>query len=829
MNNLEINGLHERKRANSLSPLAVWGLSFGCAVGWGAFMVPANLFIPTAGPLGTVLAMIISTALLLVIGINFCHLAKDYHDNGGIVSYTRRILGHDHAFLVSWIIIVAYFSILWANATANVLLVRFLFGDVLSWGYMYTIAGFDIYFGEVLFTWAILLLFGLFSCYGGRLKKYLNTIFAVVFFLTVVMLFIALWSHCGIDVFNPPFQRNSSIFLQVFSMVMLTPWMFFGFEAVTHARDNFNFPVKKLFPIIMIAILTSGIIYVLLAAMAVMAIPPEFSSWTSYISAKDGLRGLAGLPVFHSVYSVFGMDGLIALCISISTAIMTSLLGLYRTTGHLMQFMGRTRLLPVWFTRRASDETPRNAILFVMLVSLLIPLLGRVSIVWLCDVITVVGSVAYAYASFCAYKVAKGENNRQGKALGLIGIIISCLFFFCPLIPGILLGGSLATESYLMLSVWSLIGFGYYWYLFKNDKHNIFGHSTSMCIILLFLNFFSTSIWLQRTVEQRLVALASGAENISYSDFAIGSMTQMIMIVIVLLLMTDIFITIKRRERMLNASRQYQHEITKKRNTFLNNLAHDIRIPMEAAQNSIHQSLENCTICAVCTEENCQRRIPDRLINQLGMLDNHSQYMMSAIDNMLCNVTIETKNIDPSLSDMSQIIITEDVTDWRHVLQRTKELFAIQMQEKNIFFEVYATELPHPLVHCDGYRIERLLINLVNNAYEYTPFNGGVMVTLTETELTTMQNSSHEVTAGTYELRISDSGPNLPFDVIQYLEDDRFEMRPGETSGLYIAKGLAHLLGATISINDLSQQGMGKEIIITFTLPLAENDTITSM
>ena len=98
MDNLEINGIHERKRADSLSPLAVWGLSLGCAVGWGAFMVPANLFIPTAGPLGTLLAMVISTALLLIIAINFCSFAKKYHDNGGIVSYVRHILGHDHAF-----------------------------------------------------------------------------------------------------------------------------------------------------------------------------------------------------------------------------------------------------------------------------------------------------------------------------------------------------------------------------------------------------------------------------------------------------------------------------------------------------------------------------------------------------------------------------------------------------------------------------------------------------------------------------------------------------------------------------------------------------------
>ena len=825
MDNLEINGIHERKRADSLSPLAVWGLSLGCAVGWGAFMVPANLFIPTAGPLGTLLAMVISTALLLIIAINFCSLAKKYHDNGGIVSYVRHILGHDHAFLVAWVVVVAYFSILWANATATVLLVRFLFGEVLSWGYMYTIADFDIYFGEVLFTWAIILIFGLFSCYGGRLKNYLNTIFAVVFFLTVVMLFIALWGKCDISAFNPPFQQDNSLFMQVFSMVMLAPWMFFGFEAVTHTRKNFNFSIDKLFPITIAAILAGGIIYVLLAAMAVMAIPPEFSTWTSYIEQKDRLTGLARLPVFHSVYSVFGTDGLIVLCISISTAIMTSLLGLYRTTGHLLQFMGRSRLLPVWFTKRAEDETPRNAILFAMLVSLLIPLLGRVSIVWLCDVITIVGSVAYGYVSVCSYIVARQENNHLGEILGIFGVAISCLFFFCPLIPGVLVNGSLTTESYLMLAVWSLLAFAYYWYLFRSDTHNSFGHSTTMCIILLFINFFATSVWLQQSMEKQMLLLASGTENINYSDFAITSTVQMTMIVVILLLMANIFITLKRRERKLNKIRRDQHKTIQNRNTFLMNLAHDIRIPMETAQNSIHQALENCTICTVCSEESCPRRIPDRLINQLGILDNHSQYLISMIERMLDKNIIEVENHDFYSSDINPFRIYDSVMNWRHVLQRIKDLFDIQMRDKNIFFNAYATELPHPLVHCDEQQIERLLINLVNNASEYTFFNGGTMVILTEIGLTTSQYKDHDVTSGIYELHISDTGPNLSPDVIHYLENKPFELKPAETNGLYIVKGLLQLLGGTIKVNSLAESGTGKEIVITLTLPLADDDT----
>ncbi len=802
-----------------MSPLAVWGLSLGCAVGWGAFMVPANLFIPTAGPLGTIIAMTISTVLLLIIAANFCHLAERIHDDGGIVAYTKRILGHDHAFLAAWILLIAYLSIMWGNATANILLARFLLGDVFAWGYMYNIAGFDINFGEILITWLIITAYGLFSIYGGKLRKYLNTLFAVLFFIIVVMLFIALYNNTPAGVFTPGFQHYTSPFMQVFSMVMLAPWMFFGFETVTHASADFTFPSKRLFPIVTAAVVSGGIIYVLLAGMAVMNIPEAFSSWTYYIAQKNSLEGLDGLPVFHSVHAVFGNNGLALLCVSITTAISTSLLGLFRITGVLLQYMAVNKVLPPWFAQESTDSTPRNAIFFVMLISLLIPFLGRVSVVWLCDVITVVGSVAYGYASLCAYIIAWRENDRRGKILGAVGVIISILFFFAPLIPGILLGGSLDTESYLMLACWSMLGFVYYWYVFKRDQENRFGHSTSMCIMILFLNFFSTSIWMHQTIEQQLVDMSANNMKVNYTILATDNMVQMLMILIILLLMADIFITIKRRERITAQARKTQHQINQAKNTFLSNLSHDIRIPMEAAQASIHLALENCSTCLGCPEEKCPRRIPDRLTNCLSKLDNHNQRLMNYIDCMLDKGCIEDGNETSVLdSELHKILLDTAPMEWQKILQQTKEIFALQMQDKNLFFEVYPIELRDNLVLCDERRLTRILINLISNACEYTAAGGGVMVTLLQTGTTTESPRGEKVPCGVYELHIQDTGTNLPPVVVNSLTEE-FYPDVTDMGGLYIARGLTKLLGGTLSASSMPGQ-QGKELILKLILPI---------
>ena len=46
-----------------ISPLGAWALSFGCAVGWGAFVMPGTTFLPMAGPLGTALGIAAGAAM----------------------------------------------------------------------------------------------------------------------------------------------------------------------------------------------------------------------------------------------------------------------------------------------------------------------------------------------------------------------------------------------------------------------------------------------------------------------------------------------------------------------------------------------------------------------------------------------------------------------------------------------------------------------------------------------------------------------------------------------------------------------------------------------
>ena len=60
-----------------LSPLDTWSMAFGCMVGWGAFVMPGTTFLPVAGPAGTVIAMVVSTVIILIIGSNILEIPAE--------------------------------------------------------------------------------------------------------------------------------------------------------------------------------------------------------------------------------------------------------------------------------------------------------------------------------------------------------------------------------------------------------------------------------------------------------------------------------------------------------------------------------------------------------------------------------------------------------------------------------------------------------------------------------------------------------------------------------------------------------------------------------
>ena len=146
------------KLTPKLSAFELWSLAFGGIVGWGAFVMPGNLFLPTAGPVGSAIAFVFAAGIMTVIALNFHFMMNRRPVAGGAFIYAQDAFGRTHGYICGWFLALAYLAIIPQNATALALISRNLLGSFLEVGPSYSLAGYDTDLTEILLTAAVLCL-----------------------------------------------------------------------------------------------------------------------------------------------------------------------------------------------------------------------------------------------------------------------------------------------------------------------------------------------------------------------------------------------------------------------------------------------------------------------------------------------------------------------------------------------------------------------------------------------------------------------------------------------------------------------------------------------
>ena len=809
-----------------LSPLGAWALAFGCAVGWGAFVMPGNLFLPEAGPLGTVLAMLIGAAIMILIGVNYHYMMQRYPDAGGAFTYTKKELGYDHGFLSAWFLMLTYVSIIWANATALALLGRRLLQGALQFGFHYTVAGYDVYFGEVLLSMAALALMGLVCLGGGKLTERVQIIMAVILFAGVCIGFGAAMSRYGGNLghFEPAFSPKNSPLAGTLEIIALAPWAFVGFESVSHSAAEFRFPVKKTLSVLVAAVITAALAYIMTTILAASVLPERaYTTWYAYVINLKSMFGMKSLPTFFAVQSLLGESGLLLIGVTVLGAIFTGILGNCVAASRLLYSMAEDRMLPRWFGRLNGNGVPRNAVLFIMALSCLIPFFGRTAVAWIVDVTTIGATIVYGYTCYTAYLCAKRENSLTYKITGLTGMVVAILFSVY------LFDDSLSVESYLMFVLWSVLGSLLFLVLLRNDREARLGKATQVWLWLVSLITIASTIWVRQEFQ---IAAEHAMETINlfnttklrsfgvvmdfqqwqeYRDFfsneirvdLIATLNRnmvlfFFMTLIVMLILFMVFRLILNRERETEWKKLEAERSTRAKSTFLSNMSHDIRTPMNA--------IIGYTMLAR-KEENMSPKTAEYLTK----IETSSQHLLALINDVLDMSRIESGKID----------LEPKKTNLVKTMNEVHDMFLTQMETKGLHYTVSAVDITNKTVMCDVSRLNRILLNLISNAYKFTPQGGNISVTLRQTGV--------DAETGFYELRVKDTGMGMSREfaarVFEAYERERtaaVDNIQGTGLGMAITKSLINLMGGTIAVE--TEQGKGTEFIIRVGFPLAEEE-----
>ena len=815
------------KLKSYLSPINVWALSFGCAVGWGAFVMPGITFLPIAGPLGTALGMTIGGLIMLVIGFNYHYMMNRYPDAGGTYTYSKRVFGYDHGFMSAWFLILVYIAITWANATALPLIFRNLLGDFFQFGFHYQIAGYDVWLGEALLSLVSLWIFGFICIRGGRLAARIQTVAALILLGGVIIGLVAVLSEHGFNIldFEPPFNPNVTPVTAVFGIIVLAPWAFAGFESVSQSTEGFKFSTKKTFAILALAIAASAFAYVALSIIAIASIPKVYWNWFEYIGDLKNLSGLPALPTFFTMDMVMGSTGLIILAVTVIAAVITGLVGNYIAASRLIYALTRDDLLPDWFGKLNKFRTPRNAIIFIMLLSLPIPFLGRTAISWIIDVNTIGATIDYAYTSMVTFVMARRAGYRLGQFTGAFGCLTSLTFFLYFMVPSFWMVSAMSTESYMILIAWSMLGFVFFRYIFQRDTHNRFGKSTIVWMALLFLIFFTSTMWLRQSSHETTQEVLTGlndyyveelnehgvlpsriekedseyylANQMEYVNATLRNynLLQIIIIVISLFIMFNIYNMMMRREKELEVQKVEAEQSSKAKSTFLSNMSHDIRTPMNA-------------IIGYTNLIKKEAGIPPKATEYLDKIEASNKHLLALINDILDMSRIESGKME--LEPVASNIVK--------TMDEVRDLFTTQMITKSIEYTVNADDVTNKWVVCDTPRFNRVLLNLISNAYKFTPEGGKVTVTLKQVDATE--------DTGSYELRVKDTGigmaPEFAKRVFEaYSRDRSVNAIQGTGLGMAITKSIVELMGGTIEV--VSEKGKGSEFIVSIDFPLVKD------
>ena len=776
-----------------LGLIGAWALAFGCSVGWGSFVMPGTTFLPIAGPIGAAIGLSLGGLVTLLLAVNYHYLMNHYPDGGGAYTYTKKAFGYDQGFLGAWFLILTYIAVIWANATALPLIARTLLGETFRFGYLYQIAGYPIYFGELLLSIGALVLAAI-ICLFRKTAAWTQVVMAVLLFMGVIICFITATGRLGTGGYTPAYAPENSAAGGVFTIFALTPWAFVGFESISHSAAEVRFSLKKSFSLLAVGVITAAITYVLLTLLAVKALPDGFSSWTEYIEKLDSFSGVASQPTFHSAYAALGEMGSLILGVAALGAIFTGLIGNYIALSRLLVSLSEDALFPEWLGRK-NGFVPRNAILSILLFSSVFPFLGRTTISWIVDVTTVGATIAYALASASAWKTAGQENNKKYKFFGLIGMIVSVLFALEFLIPNMISISTLSTEAYLILSVWSICGLLYFRIFISRDSERRMGRSIVAWVVLLGLIIFTSSIWMHQTIDRALTEYKDDLQKVHH-PVHIASMTQIMLIVFSLLILLDIYGIMQRREKKIEVEKVRAEETSRAKTSFLSNMSHEIRTPMNAIIGLQSIALRDPELTPG-TRDNLEK---------IGASANH---LLGVINDIL----------DMSRIESGRMVLKNDEFSFQEFLNQVNIIISGQCQDKRLQYDCSIEGNVKDYYIGDDLKLKQVLINILGNSVKFTNSPGNVTLTVKQLK---EENGRCMMQFIMQDTGIGMDPEYIPkiFDTFSQEDATNTNKYGGSGLGMAITKNLVEMMDGEIHVE--SQRGAGSAFTVTVPLMVSE-------
>ena len=235
----------------------------------------------------------------------------------------------------------------------------------------------------------------------------------------------------------------------------------------------------------------------------------------------------------------------------------------------------------------------------------------------------------------------------------------------------------------------------------------------------------------------------------------------------------------------------------KAKTSFLSNMSHDIRTPMNAI----------IGFTGLATSHIDDK---ERVRDYLKTIERSSEHLLSLINDVL----------DMSRIESGKMILHERVESLADILHVLQDIISPDIQAKQHHFFIDTVDIQNELVYCDKLRLNQILLNLLSNAIKYTHPGGTISLRIVQKPTTKEGMASFEFRCKDTGIGMSEEFVKTIFDPFTREENTTMSGIQGTGLGMAITKNIVKIMGGEISVT--TKKGEGSEFVVSIDFRIAE-------
>jgi len=255
---------------------------------------------------------------------------------------------------------------------------------------------------------------------------------------------------------------------------------------------------------------------------------------------------------------------------------------------------------------------------------------------------------------------------------------------------------------------------------------------------------------------------------------------------------------LEKKQRELEDALQMAQAASRAKTTFLSNMSHDIRTPMNAI-------IGFTGLAASHLDDK------ERVQEYLSTIASSSEHLLSLINDVL----------DMSRIESGKMTLNEKPESLADILHALRNIVNADIKAKQHNFFIDTVDVRNELVYCDKMRLNQVLLNLVSNSIKYTRPGGTISLRI-------VQKSVSKAGYGTFEFRCRDNGIGISeeftktiFEPFTREENSTVSGIQGTGLGMAITKNIVDMMGGRISVD--SKKGEGTEFVVSLDFRIADS------